>query len=171
MPCSFRRSSSCSSYSLGRPRLAAGILAHVVDTLRGKVVGDQVLPHAGVNSLRTNANVSEPPPMIVLGELAQDCRRACPLGRRACRFAGVRYGRLGRPVRTRRMRTGGADSCRRNACRYELAPVHHTFPLAGNALETLPAATCRRMHGKAEVESTTSYPWFQGLGMHRASRW
>ena len=50
---------------VGVPRLDAGVFAKVVGTLRGQVVGDQVLPHAAANGLSADADVLEPPAVVV----------------------------------------------------------------------------------------------------------
>jgi len=59
----------------GFPRFAAGILAHIVDTLGRQIVRHEVLAHALADSLRAQADVREPPPVVVGGVAFQNRRR------------------------------------------------------------------------------------------------
>ena len=59
----------------GLPRRATGILTHVVDALRGQVVGNQMFAQALANLLRADADVRETPPVILGREAGENRRR------------------------------------------------------------------------------------------------
>jgi len=73
----------------GLPPRAAGILAHVVDALRGEIVGNQVLAHAPADLLCAEGDVLQTPP-VVLRRVAGENRR-----RLGCAGEGLRRGRVG----------------------------------------------------------------------------
>ena len=75
----------------GLPRRAAGILAQVVDALRGEVVGDQVLAQALANPLRADADVGESPPVVVRRVADENRRRLGCAGGRFCRGASAAW--------------------------------------------------------------------------------
>ena len=109
------------------PRVTARVFTEIVTALARQVVGHHVLPHTGADRAMAQADVLQPPPMVISGV-------ACE-GRRCARGVGIEYcGRRGSS------QCGKSSPCSGHLgrCLQEIAAVHGETSRDAESLADMP---------------------------------